>query len=129
MYFIRSAPIPLKTLSAWLRPKGSPCRGGRDAVPVVEAAFRRMAAGSAQLPPAGFESWARGDQVVNWARWHGTVLGRGHPASLDLDGPVLQLHLGLQGGLQGLSCLCSGCVLTHRRQLDVLHLDVTALER
>lgn len=50
-------------------------------------------------------------------------------ASLDLDGPMFKLHVGLQSGLQGLCGLRCGCVVTHRRQLDILNLNVTALER
>lgn len=49
--------------------------------------------------------------------------------SLDLDGPVFKLHFRLQSGLQCLSCLCCSCVVTHGRQLDILNLNVTALER
>lgn len=44
---------------------------------------------------------------VSTQRRRGLGLG-GSAASLDLDGPVLQLHLGLQGGLQGVSRLQEG---------------------
>lgn len=74
-------------------------------------------------------SRARGDQVTAGPAGVSQSWSGSRPASLDLDGPVLQLHLRLQGGLQGLGRLCRGRVLTHRRQLDILHLDVTALER
>lgn len=49
--------------------------------------------------------------------------------SLDLDGPVFKLHFRLQSGLQCLSCLRCSRVVTHGRQLDILNLNVTALER
>ena len=61
----------------------------------------------------------RGAGACEWCGWQGPAcrgstqrqrgLGLGgSAASLDLDGPVLQLHLGLQGGLQGVSRLQEG---------------------
>ena len=65
--------------------------------------------------PCEAEGWARVNGVggggqragVSTQRRRGSGLG-GSAASLDLDGPVLQLHLRLQGGLQGVSRLQEG---------------------